>query len=176
MSIVNRDVRKWDHSFNNDEKLGQSYTSSFFRMYVPPVYRRTTFRRERLIYSIEQFFVCKKLFNPCGRESSFHSVRLLGHNRTSKSVKVPIFPLALNATVAGYMTAQTTFKVLSFLAGCLQFEQTLYTLLTSSSLSSLSMVSRNSRRIACSFNRSGSAAGLGVGFSEDTRSLLHTFS
>ena len=34
------------------------------------------------------------------------------------------------------------------------------------------MVSRNSRRIACSFNRSGSAAGLGVGFSEDIRSLL----
>ena len=114
MSIVNRDVRNWDLSFNNDEKLGQSYTSSFFRMYVPPVYRRTTFRRERLIYLIEQFFVCKKLFNPCGRESSFHSVRLLGHNRTNKSVKVPIFPLALNATVAGYMTAQTTFKVLSF--------------------------------------------------------------
>ena len=60
------------------------------------------------------------------------------------------------------------------MAGCLQFEQTLYTLLTSSSLSSLSMVSRNSRRIACSCNtnRSGSAIGLGVGFSEDTRSLL----
>ena len=34
------------------------------------------------------------------------------------------------------------------------------------------MVSRNSRRIACSFNRSGSAAGLGVGFSKDTSSLL----
>ena len=34
------------------------------------------------------------------------------------------------------------------------------------------MVSRNSRKIACSFNRSGSAVGLGVGFSEDTRSLL----
>ena len=36
------------------------------------------------------------------------------------------------------------------------------------------MVSRNSRRIACSSNtnRSGSAAELGVGFSEDTRSLL----
>ena len=29
-------------------------------------------------------------------------------------MKVPIFPLALNATVAGYMTARTTFKVLSF--------------------------------------------------------------
>ena len=27
MSIFNRDVRKWDHSYNNDEKLGQS---SFF--------------------------------------------------------------------------------------------------------------------------------------------------
>ena len=51
---------------------------------------------------------------PCGGESSFHSARLLGHNRTSKSVKVPIFLLALNATVAGYMTARTTFKVLSF--------------------------------------------------------------
>ena len=22
----NRDVRKWDHSYNNDEKVGQSYT------------------------------------------------------------------------------------------------------------------------------------------------------
>ena len=40
------------------------------------------------------------------------------------------------------------------------------------SLSSLSMVPRNSQRIACSFNRPGSEAGLGVGFSEDTRSLL----
>ena len=55
------------------------------------------------------------------------------------------------------------------MAGCLQLEQTLYTLLTSSSLS---MVSRNSGRIACSLNRSESAAGLGVGFSEQTRSLL----
>ena len=36
------------------------------------------------------------------------------------------------------------------------------------------MVSRNSQRIACSLNdnRSGSEAGLGVGFSEDTTSLL----
>ena len=34
------------------------------------------------------------------------------------------------------------------------------------------MASRNSWRIACSFNRSGSAAGLGVGFFEDTMSLL----
>ena len=24
----NRDVRKWDHSYNNDEKVGQSYTFS----------------------------------------------------------------------------------------------------------------------------------------------------
>ena len=55
---------------------------------------------------------------------------------------------------------------------------TIYTLAllttTSLSLSSLSMVSRNSQRIACSLNdnRSGSEAGLGVGFSEDTTSLL----
>ena len=94
---------------------------------------------------------------------SFHSVRLLGHNGTSKPV-------------AGHITARTTFKVLSFLGGCLQLEQMLYTLAllttTSLSLSSLSMVPRNSQRIACSFNRSGSEAGLGVGFSEDTRSLL----
>ena len=41
----------------------------------------------------------------CGKELSFHSVRPLGHNSTSKSVKVLIFPLALNATIAGYMTA-----------------------------------------------------------------------
>ena len=102
-------------------------------------------------------------------ENQGFSVRLLGHNHTSKSVKVPIFPLALNSAVAGNMTAQTMLKVLSFLAGCLQFEQTLYTLLT---LLSLSMVSRNSGRIACSFNRSGSAAGLGVGSFEDTRPQL----
>ena len=56
----------------------------------------------------------KKYVQILGRESSFHGVRLLGHNRTSKSVKVPIFPLALNATVVHYVTAQTTFKVLSF--------------------------------------------------------------
>ena len=34
------------------------------------------------------------------------------------------------------------------------------------------MVSRNSQRIACSFKRSESAVGLGVGFSEDTMSML----
>ena len=47
---------------------------------------------------------------------SFHSVRLLGlgHNRTSKPVKVLILLLALLPAVAGYMTARTTFKVLSF--------------------------------------------------------------
>ena len=28
MSISNRGVRKWDDSYNNDEKLGQSYTFS----------------------------------------------------------------------------------------------------------------------------------------------------
>ena len=62
--------------------------------------------------------------------------------------------------------------------GCLQLEQTLYTLAllttTSLSLSSLSMVCRILQRIACSLtdNRSGSEAGLGAGFSEDTRSLL----
>ena len=64
------------------------------------------------------------------------------------------------------------------MGGCLQLEQTLYTLalLTTTllSLSSLSMVSRTSQRIACLLtdNRSGSEAGLGAGFSEDTRSLL----
>ena len=26
MSVSNRDVRKWDHLYNNDEKLGQLYT------------------------------------------------------------------------------------------------------------------------------------------------------
>ena len=108
---------------------------------------------------------------------SFHNVRLLGHNGTSKPVKVPILSLALLAAVAGKLTARTTFKVLSFFGGCLQLEQTLYTLAllttTSLSLSSLSMVSRISQRIACSLNdnRSGSA-GLGIGFSEDTRSVL----
>ena len=41
---------------------------------------------------------------------SFHSVRPLGHNGTSKPVKVPILPLALLAAVAGKLTARTTFK------------------------------------------------------------------
>ena len=45
---------------------------------------------------------------------SFHNVRLLGHNGTSKPVKVPILSLALLAAVAGKLTARTTFKVLSF--------------------------------------------------------------
>ena len=45
---------------------------------------------------------------------SFHSVRLLGYNGTSKPVKVPILPLALLAAVASKLTARTTFKVLSF--------------------------------------------------------------
>ena len=45
---------------------------------------------------------------------SFYSVRLLGHNGASISVKVPIISLALRAAVAGYTTARTTFKVLSF--------------------------------------------------------------
>ena len=45
---------------------------------------------------------------------SFDSVRPLGHNGTSKSVKVQIFPLALNAAEAGYVTARTPFKFLSF--------------------------------------------------------------
>ena len=46
---------------------------------------------------------------------SFHNVRLLGHNGTSKPVKVPILLLALLAAVVGNMTARTTLKVLSFL-------------------------------------------------------------
>ena len=46
---------------------------------------------------------------------SFHIVRLLSHNGTSKPVKVPILSLALLAAVAGKLTARTTFKVLSFL-------------------------------------------------------------
>ena len=109
---------------------------------------------------------CETVTNMC-RESSFHSVQLLGHNRTSKSMKVPI---TLQKQVI--WQREQRWRSSPFLAGSLHFEQTLYTLLTSSSLSSLSMVSRNSQRIAWSFNRSGSAAGLGVGFSEDTRSLL----
>ena len=44
----------------------------------------------------------------------FHSVQLLGHNGTSKPVKVSILPLALLAAVVGKLTARTTFKVLSF--------------------------------------------------------------
>ena len=46
-----------------------------------------------------------------------------------------------------------------------------FSLIRHGPLSSLSVVSRNPQRIACSFNRSGSETGLGVGFSEDTRSL-----
>ena len=45
-------------------------------------------------------------------------------------MKVPILLLALLAAVAGNMTALTTFKVLSFLSGCLQLEKTLYKLAT----------------------------------------------
>ena len=69
------------------------------------------------------------------------------------------------------MTARTTCKVLTFFGWMLTVRTNTidYTLLTSlslsSSLSSLSRVSRNSRR-------SGSVAGLGVGFSDDTSSLL----
>ena len=79
----------------------------------------------------------------------------LCHNRTGKSVKVPIFLLALDAPSLG---------------GCLQLEQTQS---TSSSLSSLSMfvLARKSKRTARSCNKSGSTAGAGVGLSEDSRSL-----
>ena len=41
---------------------------------------------------------------------SFHSVRLLGHNGTSKPVKVPIFPLALLAAVAGKLAPNIAFS------------------------------------------------------------------
>ena len=59
---------------------------------------------------------------------SFHSVRLLGHNGTSKPVKVPILPLALLAAVAGKLTARTTFKVLSFFGWLLTVRtNTIYT-------------------------------------------------
>ena len=103
---------------------------------------------------------------------SFDIVRPLGHNGTCKSVKVPIFPLALNAAVADFVTARTPFKFLSFFRRTFTvIEQTLCTLLKSSSLSSLSIltVSRNLRRIARSFiDRSGSESGLDVGSSKDT--------
>ena len=59
---------------------------------------------------------------------SFHSVRLLGHNGTSKPVKVPILSLALLAAVAGKLTARTTFKVLSFFGWLLTVRtNTIYT-------------------------------------------------
>ena len=58
------------------------------------------------IHKYVQVFVAENL--------SFHNVRLLGHNGTSKPVKVPILSLALLAAVAGKLTARTTFKVLSF--------------------------------------------------------------
>ena len=59
---------------------------------------------------------------------SFHSVRLLGHNGTSKPVKVPILPLALFAAVAGKLTTRTTFKVLSFFGWLLTVRtNTIYT-------------------------------------------------
>ena len=59
---------------------------------------------------------------------SFHNVRLLGHNGTSKPVKVPILSLALLAAVAGKLTARTTFKVLSFFGWLLTVRtNTIYT-------------------------------------------------
>ena len=110
--------------------------SSFFRMYIPHVYRRATFRRRNVsanksnyLTTVENLWNFNKICtDPCGRESSFHNVWLLGHNQISKSVKVPIFPLALNATVAAYMTAWTTFKVLSFFGWILtEWTNTIYT-------------------------------------------------
>ena len=110
---------------------------------------------------------------------SFHNVRLLGHNGTSKPVKVPILSLALLAAVAGKLTARTTFKVLSFFGWMLAVRtNTIYTgtahnhiVVTIVTINS--MVSRISQRIACSLNdNSSGSAGLGVGFSENTRSLL----
>ena len=59
---------------------------------------------------------------------SFHNVRLLGHNGTSKLVKVPILSVALLAAVAGKLTARTTFKVLSFFGWMLTVRtNTIYT-------------------------------------------------
>ena len=72
--------------------------------------------KKHLVHKYVQVLVAENL--------SFHTVRLLGHNRTSKPVKVPILSLALLAAVAGKLTARTAFKVLSFLGGCLQLEQT----------------------------------------------------
>ena len=67
------------------------------------------------------------------------------------------------------MSVRTTFNVISFYGGgCLQLEQTLLTL---PSLS-IVVVSRNSRKNAGSFNRSGSETVVGVGFSKDSKYVL----
>ena len=76
--------------------------------------------KKHLVYKYVQVLVAENL--------SFHSVRLLGHNGTSKPVKVPILPLALIAAVAGKLTARTTFKVLSFFGWLLTIRtNTIYT-------------------------------------------------
>ena len=64
------------------------------------------YKTKKKIHKYVQVLVAENL--------SFHNVRLLGHNGTSKPVKVPILSLALLAAVAGKLTARTTFKVLSF--------------------------------------------------------------
>ena len=76
--------------------------------------------KKHLVYKYVQVLVAENL--------SFHSVRLLGHNGTSKPVKVPILPLALFAAIAGKLTARTTFKVPSFFGWLLTVRtNTIYT-------------------------------------------------
>ena len=76
--------------------------------------------KKHIVYKYVQVLVAENL--------SFHSVRLLCHNGTSKPVKVPILPLALLAAVAGKLTARTTFKVLSFFGWFLTIRtNTIYT-------------------------------------------------
>ena len=94
----------------------------------------------------------------------------LCHNRTGKSVKVPIFLLALDAAVASYMTAWATFKFTSFLGWMLTVRtNTVYPVLTFVTINVC--LGQKSKRTARSCNKSGSTAWAGVGLSEDSRSL-----
>ena len=90
---------------------------------------------------------------PCGRESSFHS-RTSWPQRNMQIGEKPNLSFGSECYSSGLYDSVNVMLTVK--------TNTIYTAHINSS--SLSMASRNSGRIACSFTRSGSLTGAGIGF------------